>query len=135
MIKLSTNPITMRTLFLVLLSFLLIDNVAYSSVSYSHEELVDVPQKYKLKKRKLERIDQGKPNKINSPRIGKVYMIIGIVVASVALMIALLLLVLMNPLVWVVFLIPVLFFITGISMIISGAILKGRNKDWDIDYR
>lgn len=125
----------MRTLFLVLLSFLLIDNVAYSSVSYSHEKRVDAPQKYKVKKRKLKKIDKRNPNKIHSPRIGKVYMIIGIVVASVALMVALLLLILMNPLVWVVFLIPILFFITGISMVISGAVLKGRNKDWDIDYR
>ena len=127
----------MRILFLVLLSFLLNYKIAYSAVSYTNKMLVEVSpvEEHHIKKQKIRRKYKQKPNKINSPRIGKIYMIIGIVTASVALLAALLLLLLISPLAWVVFLIPAVFFISGVSMILSGAVHQGRNKDWDIDYR
>jgi len=127
----------MRILFLVLLSFLLNNEMAYSSVSYSKETIFEASpiEKRNAKTQKKKRKYKRKPNKVHSPRIGLVYMIIGIVVASVALLAMLLILLLINPLSWVLFLIPGVFFISGVSMIISGAVHKGRNKDWDIDYR
>lgn len=130
----------MRILFLILFSLLWNARIVDAAVSYSCssetiiERKLPIERKYK-KLRKRKRIRKAKPNRMKSSKVGLVYMIIGISIASVALLIGLMMFILLSPTSWVLFLIPILFFITGVSMVISGAVYRGRNKDWDIDYR
>ena len=90
-------------------------------------------KKTKTKIRKKNRLKK-ESYSINSPRIGKVYLILGIIFLSITVLSFLGLIFL--PKFFIVFLVGAcIFLIVGIFCFIWGLFFVERNKDWDIDYR
>lgn len=127
----------MRILFLILLSFLLNYEMAYSAVSYSSERIIEVPPvgKRNIEKHKKRRKYKRKPNKVNSPRVGRVYLIIGIILAVAAIVVGTILFFVATPPIGVLLVFTLPFLISGIIGILLGLRYIGRNNSWDIDYK
>ena len=74
------------------------------------------------------------PLKIHSPRVGKAFIIVGIISMGIAVIAALLIIAYLQ--IWPIFFgIAIAFLFMGLFYLIMGLVFTGRNKDWDIDYR
>lgn len=86
----------------------------------------------KIKKQTLRK--QQKPLQTKSKRAGQVFLVIGCILAGIALILAAIILFLFpGSLVFLV--IPGAFLLPAISLIIYGLHFMNRNNNWDIDYR
>jgi len=134
---------------LILLCCLFFSPNSFSAVYYDcsvhliKNNVPPVKKGKKVKKRKKASKNRNKllnlnkrniPLKIHSPRVGKVFIVVGIISMGIAVIAALLIIAYLQ--VWPIFLgIAIAFLFMGLFYLIMGLIFTGRNKDWDIDYR